>query len=130
MKTVDKLYHYKAKIVKVHDGDTIIVDLDLGMYTTRKDIRIRFYGIQAPEIRGPEKVKGYAARDHLKMLLSVPPFTHFGHYREIIIQTIKDRTGKFGRLLGIVWLKRYQANRWININKQMVRDGHAIIKNY
>ncbi len=42
------LFRYRAKVVKVVDGDTIDVDIDLGFYTIIRDQRIRLKGIDAP----------------------------------------------------------------------------------
>ena len=108
------LYHYKAYVVSVYDGDTITVNLDLGLGITRIKEKIRLYGINTPELRGgtiEEKAKGIEARDFLRNKIL---------NRTIIIQTRKDKSGKYGRLLGIVW----QGD--INLNRLMISEGHAV----
>jgi endonuclease YncB( thermonuclease family) len=45
---------YPATVIKLHDGDTIIVDLDLGFGIHSVDIHCRVYGINAPELITPE----------------------------------------------------------------------------
>ena len=43
------MYEYKAKLIKVVDGDTVDVDIDLGFGVWMKKQRIRMYGIDTPE---------------------------------------------------------------------------------
>lgn len=57
------LYHYKAKIVEVYDGDTCTIDIDLGLHTWIKGEKIRLTRINAPELRGTERTKGLKSRD-------------------------------------------------------------------
>ena len=45
------MYEYNCKIVKVVDGDTVDVDIDLGFGVWLRDQRIRLYGIDTPESR-------------------------------------------------------------------------------
>jgi micrococcal nuclease len=52
------LYHYKAKIIEVYDGDTCTIDIDLGLNIWNKGEKIRLNRINAPELRGDEKAKG------------------------------------------------------------------------
>ena len=49
------MYEYKVKVVKVIDGDTIDVDIDLGFNTVLTKRRIRLYGIDTPESRTRDK---------------------------------------------------------------------------
>lgn len=48
------MYQYKATISRVIDGDTVVMDVDLGFYIWLKDIHFRFWGINAPEKSDPE----------------------------------------------------------------------------
>ena len=45
------MYEYKAKLVKVVDGDTVDVDIDLGFGVWLKNERVRIMGIDTPESR-------------------------------------------------------------------------------
>ena len=57
------MYEYKVKeVIKVYDGDTITVILDLGFNVTKLEI-IRFAWINAPELRGEEHDQGIISRD-------------------------------------------------------------------
>ena len=66
------MFEYKAKLVKVVDGDTIDVDLDLGFGVWLMKQRVRFYGINTPESRTrdlEEKKRGLAAKDRVIELI-------------------------------------------------------------
>ena len=91
------MYEYNCKIVKVVDGDTVDVDVDLGWSIWRCGERIRVYGIDTQECRtrdSEEKAAGVLAKDFVKDALHVG-----GIYR---LQT-KEK-GKFGRYLGTIYL--------------------------
>jgi hypothetical protein len=51
-----------ATVVRVIDGDAIVVTLDLGWRVYRNEEHIRVAGINTPEIRGPEREQAYARR--------------------------------------------------------------------
>ncbi|MEP2120006.1 MAG: thermonuclease family protein [Bauldia litoralis] len=109
-------YLYRAEVVRVVDGDTIDVDIDLGFYIWIKKQRIRMLDIDAPEMRGESKVAGAAATEYLKTLIDG---------KEIILRTSKgkdgaDRDDSFGRWLGTVYLDG------VDVNQQMIRAGHAV----
>ena len=62
------MYEYKCMVVKVVDGDTVDVDIDLGFGVWMRNQRIRMYGIDAPESRtsnSTEKMYGIAAKKFL-----------------------------------------------------------------
>ncbi len=122
------LYHYKAQVVSVYDGDTIRVFIDQGLGQWNrglggKGVSIRFCGIDAPERRGEEKVEGLKARDYLLTL--IPPGS------EVLIHTVKK--GKYGRFLGTIWVRKMvdaENGTWLNVNDLMVHNGHAEYKTY
>ena len=90
------LYTYKvSKVHSVYDGDTCTVDIDLGLNIVIRKEKIRLFGINTPEIRGgteEEKEKARQARDWLH--------EHLDSADEVLIRTHKDKSGKYGRLLG------------------------------
>lgn len=47
----------------------------------------------------------------------------------VMIQTIKDKTGKYGRLLAIIF-RPTESGEWINLNELMVELGYAVKKEY
>jgi len=111
---LSQLYHYRAKVVSVYDGDTCRVDLDLGFGVWIRKEKIRLARINAPELRGADRPRGLQARDYLRELVL---------NKRIILQTKKDRKGKYGRYLGELWLE--QNGQWINVNDRLVHEGLA-----
>ena len=111
------MYEYKiTEIVKIYDGDTItvIVDLGFGVYKTEK---IRLAGIDTPEIRGDERPAGLVSRDWLRERL----YTAFETNQDLILRTIKDRKGKYGRYLGWIFVNE------VNVNEELITEGLAIV---
>ncbi len=107
-------YKYNAKVIKVYDGDTITIKADLGFKVSIVE-KIRLYGINTPEVRGIERKDGLVSRDFLRDLIL---------NKEIVIETIRDKKGKYGRYLGVVW---YNG---VDINKLLVDKGYAVYKEY
>ena len=109
------MYEYKCKMVRVVDGDTVDVDIDLGFGVWLRKQRIRMYGIDTPESRTSDKVEkvyGKAATEFLKK------WTNAGH---LVLKTFKDGKGKYGRILGELW---YEDTH--NINQILVDNHHAV----
>ena len=103
------------KVIKVVDGDTIDVILDMGFDIMYKQ-RVRLFGIDTPESRTRDKVEkkyGLLSKYFLKDALS--------NGKKITIKTYKgDETGKFGRILGDVWIDGK------SINQTMCDKGYAV----
>lgn len=110
------LYSYKALVTSVYDGDTITVNLDLGLNSWLKGKKCRLFGIDTPELRGDDKEAGKRARDALRKLILD---------KEVIIKTEKDKSGKYGRLLVTV----YTLNGF-NVNEWLVNNGFAVKRIY
>ena len=109
------MYEYKCKLVKVVDGDTIDVDIDLGFGVWMRNQRIRMYGIDTPESRTSdpiEKVYGKAATAFLVK------WTNAG---DLTLKTFKDGKGKYGRILGEIG-----DGGEHNINQLLVDNHHAV----
>ena len=51
------MYEYRCKVLKVIDGDTVDVDIDLGFNTWIKNERVRLMGIDTPESRTRNKIE-------------------------------------------------------------------------
>ena len=111
------MYEYKVKeIVKIYDGDTIQVILDLG-FGIYKHETIRLEGINTPEVRGDEYDAGIISRDYLRERLFVAYETN----SEIRIITHKDTQGKYGRYIGVVTVDD------VNINVEMLEKKLAVL---
>jgi micrococcal nuclease len=111
-------YVYRARVENekdIYDGDTITVVIDLGFNIDFGELTLRLHGINAPEMRGAEKEAGRKSRDWLRARLKD---------REFIVQTIRDRKGKYGRYLAIIWVDG------VNVNEEMVQLGLAEKKDY
>ncbi|MFQ6613087.1 MAG: thermonuclease family protein [Fidelibacterota bacterium] len=113
---LNQLYYYRARVVSVYDGDTCRVDLDLGFGVWIRKEKIRLARINTPELKGPQRPEGLKARDYLRELVL---------NKRIILQTKKDRKGKYGRYLGELWLQ--QNGQWINVNDDLVQAGLAVL---
>lgn len=115
MQQQQSLYTYRATVVKIIDGDTLNVDIDLGLDIIAKDQKLRLYGINTAELksRNPEeKEKANKAKERLSQLCPVGS--------KIVIKTLKDKQEKYGRLLAIVYSI---DNR--EVNKLLVEEGLA-----
>ena len=112
------MFEYKCNLVKVVDGDTVDVDIDLGFGVWLRKQRIRLYGIDTPESRTRDKVEkvyGLAAKDFLSKMLSTG---------EMSIKTHKDAKGKFGRILGELFIKTSVGE--LSVNQSLVENSHAV----
>jgi len=115
------MYEYKCKIVKVVDGDTADVDIDLGFGVWMKKQRIRFAGIDTPESRTrdlEEKKYGLAAKAFVEAHLPV------GSIRTLT--TVKDERGKFGRILGKFKAYDDYTDAWVNLNQLMIIKHYGV----
>jgi micrococcal nuclease len=120
------IYIYKAELIRVVDGDTVDLIIDLGFDTLRKE-RFRLYGIDAPEMN---TLAGKAAKAWLWEALQP--------LEAIYVQTIqlstKAKRDKYGRFLAVLYddLGDIDANRPMktpvspaSINAKMITEGHA-----
>jgi len=113
------MYTYRCKVVKIIDGDTVDVDIDLGFGVWLHKERIRLYGIDTPESRTrdlEEKKYGNAAKMFLTGMLD--------DEAGILLKTQKDAEGKFGRILGELWRTTNYADQ--SINDYLVEKHHAV----
>ena len=113
------MYEYKCKIIKVVDGDTVDVDLDLGFGVWLHKERVRIMGIDTPESRTSDKVEkvfGLAAKERLISLLG----------EDAILDTQvskkgEDMKGKFGRILG-----NFRTLAGEHCADILIEEGHAV----
>jgi micrococcal nuclease len=115
------MYEYRAKVIKVIDGDTADVDIDLGFDVVLKKQRIRFMGIDTPESRTSdevEKMYGNMAKDFVKSFLKD------GEY--VTLKTFKDDRGKFGRVLGDFSVYDSEKDRYVDLTKLMIEKHLAV----
>jgi len=120
------MYEYRCKVLRVVDGDTVDVDIDLGFGIILKDERVRIMGIDTPESRTRDKVEkqfGLAAKKRLKELVG-------GKSGPILKTQInkdgEDMRGKFGRVLGDFTVYDSKVDAWRLVTDMLVEEGHAV----
>ena len=115
------MYTYNCKVVRVVDGDTVDVDIDLGFGVYLNKKRIRLKGIDAPETRTrdlEEKEKGLASKEYVQALLPE------GSAQILVTSSYQ---GKYGRIIGDFrcYDRVWDAERMLT--ELMLRDGMADI---
>lgn len=112
----DSFYKYRGDVVRVIDGDTIIIRVDLG-FSISSTISFRLANINTPEIVGIQRADGLAAKQFVMDLLPVGA--------PVIINTYKDKKGKFGRYLADVYIS--YNDEWVLLNTLLIEKGHAVL---
>ena len=113
---------YDVKVIKVVDGDTVDVDIDLGFGVTLTDERVRIMGIDTPESRTRDKVEdlfGEAAKARLKELMK-----HGGKLITTEDRKGEDMKGKVGRILGD--FKVEYNGEMKKVTEIMEIEGHCV----
>ena len=110
------MYEYNCNIVKVVDGDTVDVDIDLGFGMWLKNERIRLYGIDTPESRTRDPEEKQAGLYAKKVVQDYLPKN-----KPATLVTIKDKGGKFGRTLGKFKIKE-KDNKWFWLHETMIKN--------
>jgi micrococcal nuclease len=112
------MYEYKVEILKVVDGDTVDVNIDLGFNIWMRKERVRIMSIDTPESRTTDKIEkvfGIAAKERLQQLL--------GKTAILVTEVINgvDARGKFGRTLGDFYTE--DGRKCGDI---LIEEGHAV----
>jgi len=109
---------YDVVVIKVVDGDTVDVDIDLGFGVCLKDERVRIMGIDTPESRTSDRVEdlfGEAAKARLKELMK-----DGGKLITTEDKHGEDMKGKFGRILGDFKVGDKK------VTDILIEEGHAV----
>jgi len=109
------MYEYQAEVVRIIDGDTVKLNVDLGFHI-RHQSNFRLDGINAPEIRGKERPLGLLAKEALIAMIPVGS--------TVMVRT-KRRPGKYGRWIGTIF-----SDTSVNVADQLVKLGHAVYRVY
>ena len=112
----DQVHEYQATLVRVIDGDTVELDIDLGFHVHVRE-KIRLADIDAPEVRTrdpEEKQRGIEARDALEKML---------RDKALIVLTAKDRRS-FSRWVATIYLDHGEEQ--ISVQEEMVSRGFAV----
>lgn len=113
------MYEYKCKVLRVVDGDTVDVDIDLGFGIVLSDERVRIMGIDTPESRTRDKVEklfGKASKHRLESLLGKVAIL-----KTQINKDGEDMKGKFGRVLG-----DFVTEDGRMATEVMINEGHCV----
>jgi endonuclease YncB( thermonuclease family) len=112
----EAMHFYRAELVRVVDGHTAIVDIDLGFFVWHRKTTIRLAGIDAPEINTPE---GKAAFDWLKTRLAEATEADELRVRTVKGDDTRDLSGTWGRWFGVLFADG------VCVNQEMVEKGLA-----
>lgn len=112
-------YEYHAKVTNVVDGDTIVVDIDLGFNVVLSNQSVRLLGVDTPESRTSDKIEkvfGLASKEYAKEFVE-------NCKKQIILRTHKsDDSEKFGRLLGEIINPESKEV----LNNTLIEEGFAV----
>lgn len=117
------MFEYAARLLKVVDGDTIDVEVDLGFYL-RQEMRLRLRGINTPEIRGEERPDGLVSRTFVESRL--------GNDSTVAIAIRTFKIEKYGRFLADVYygpfgtLPQELFASGTLLNEELVSSGFAV----
>ncbi len=100
-----------AVVVRIVDGDTIIVDRGMG------DERLRYVGIDAPESVKPGSPVEFMGREASAANAALV------EGREVALERDVSDRDRFDRLLRYVWLR--DGDGWLLVNLELVRQGYA-----
>ena len=106
---------FDAKVIRVVDGDTVDVEIDLGFEITRKE-RLRLWGINTPEVRGDEKEAGLEAALVVRSWIAK---------KWVVIDTSRGY-GKYGRCLATIWVEGESSGEMVNVNQWLVDNDYAV----
>ena len=111
------MFEYNAIVVKVVDGDTVDVDIDLGFSVWLKKQRVRLYGLDTPESRTRDKEeKKYGLLAKSKVLEHCPIGS------KIKVKTQKGKSkGKYGRILG-----ELISDKSVNVNRFLIDNNYGV----
>tara|TARA_R110000850_G_scaffold273934_1_gene410909 strand:+ start:505 stop:936 length:432 start_codon:yes stop_codon:yes gene_type:complete len=109
-------YCYNATVVRVVDGDTIRLDIDLGFDVILKNQSVRLYRVDTPECRTrdlKEKAAGLLSKSVVKGFVDIGS--------KVVIRTSLDTKGKYGRILGTIL-----DEKGFNINEYLIDNSYAV----
>lgn len=110
-------FFYEAEVLKVIDGDTLDLMIDLG-FDVHHRVRVRLYGLNTPESRtsdDAEKERGLIAKNYTSDWVKKSD--------RIFIKTVKDKTEKYGRILAQIYADEKCT---ICLNEDLIKSGNAV----
>ena len=116
------MYKYAAKLIRVIDGDTVVLDVDLG-YTVRVIVTFRLYGIDAPEVTGENKIAGQASKAALQKILDNAVPDAKGNKLIYVDSTGRD---KYGRWVAKLAVYNTTDAEPFDVSERLVTEGFAV----
>jgi micrococcal nuclease len=116
-------FEYKAKVVRVVDGDTLVVDIDLGFHLWLKEQSVRLHGVDCPETKSKDKEEVA----HGKLAQKFTEDFCANSDNKILIQTdieevVSKNKEKFGRILAVVM----EPNLRTNLNVLLIGNSLGV----
>jgi micrococcal nuclease len=113
------LYVFRARVLRVVDGDTLDVELDLGFDTYARK-RARLLGVNTPEMKGATYTAGKAATDHVALWCRITELGASDRAWPFLVQS--HRVDAFGRILATVF---DADDPDVSLNEDLLRTGRA-----
>ena len=110
------MYEYKATVKRIIDGDSVVLDIDLGFYIFMNETKIRLYGIDTPEMNSEDPLLRLQAVLATRYLYDNMPVGS-----KVTINTVLDKREKYGRLLATII-----TEDGFNINEGLLNNKLAI----
>lgn len=111
------MYQYASKLIKVVDGDTVDLIVDLG-FTVSISSRFRLDGIDAPEMRTPTLEQGKASKAHLESMLADAQLG--------IVRLDSLGRDKYGRWVARLYYVSQATGETVDVSAKMIADGFAV----
>lgn len=113
-------FWYGATVLKVVDGDTLDLMVDLG-FSVHHKIRVRLYGLNTPESRTKdlkEKELGLKAKSFVEDWVT--------NHKWVFVNTIPDKSDKYGRVLARIYSSdKVDDPKTACLNIDMIQSGNA-----
>ena len=110
-------YVYRSSLVRVVDGDTIVLNISLGCHVYRTTT-VRLLGVNTPEKIGATAAAGRLAAHWAASWLTDSPQGEW----PLVAETVLDRSDKYGRLLCTIW----RVSDGACLNQDLLSSGHAV----
>ena len=113
----ERAYVFRARLERIIDGDSLDLFIDCGLHAYRLE-RVRLYGVDAPEVRGPERPRGEDATEYVGQWLVEAHGNADNLAWPLLVATYKSDA--FGRYLALIWDDEGRC-----LNDDIIAAGYA-----
>lgn len=113
------MWEYRARLVRIVDGDTLEVEIDVGFHGKQTE-QLRLLGVNTPELKGTSREAGLRAKEFVRIWLVNAVTMAVNKDWPLIIQTQKDDA--FGRYLATV----FASSNMASLNEGLILSGNAV----